>query len=103
MVALPKDRIDARILLQNADTAMVKQRSWSKSAAISSTSDTTKQRRMTARQLEAPYRLRGLQYQIATPTSTINGAEALVRWKHPVSAYISPAAFIPVAERAWVQ
>lgn len=30
----------------------------------------------------------------------INGAEALVRWKHPVEGYISPARFIPVAERS---
>ncbi|MEF1215270.1 EAL domain-containing protein, partial [Vibrio alginolyticus] len=31
---------------------------------------------------------------------SINGAEALVRWKHPVEGYISPGSFIPVAERA---
>lgn len=30
----------------------------------------------------------------------IDGAEALVRWKHPVEGYISPAQFIPVAERS---
>jgi EAL domain-containing protein (putative c-di-GMP-specific phosphodiesterase class I) len=31
---------------------------------------------------------------------SINGAEALIRWKHPVEGYISPGAFIPVAEKA---
>ncbi|WP_432416291.1 putative bifunctional diguanylate cyclase/phosphodiesterase [Veronia pacifica] len=31
---------------------------------------------------------------------SINGAEALVRWKHPVEGYISPGRFIPVAERS---
>lgn len=44
-------------------------------------------------------------------TGTIAKAEALLRWKHPVYGYISPAEFIPVAEHSgmiipignWVQ
>jgi diguanylate cyclase (GGDEF)-like protein len=31
---------------------------------------------------------------------TINGAEALLRWRHPTRGYISPAQFIPLAEEA---
>ena len=31
--------------------------------------------------------------------NSIGGVEALIRWKHPVKGYISPAEFIPVAER----
>lgn len=31
--------------------------------------------------------------------SVINGAEALVRWRHPVRGMLSPAVFIPIAER----
>jgi diguanylate cyclase (GGDEF)-like protein len=33
-------------------------------------------------------------------TGRIAGAEALVRWKHPVRGLVSPADFIPVAERS---
>ena len=33
-------------------------------------------------------------------TGRISGAEALVRWKHPTRGFVSPADFIPVAERS---
>ncbi|MEE8351975.1 MAG: EAL domain-containing protein [Rhodospirillales bacterium] len=33
-------------------------------------------------------------------TNRITGMEALVRWKHPQQGFISPAEFIPVAERS---
>ncbi|MEE4451191.1 EAL domain-containing protein [Novosphingobium resinovorum] len=38
------------------------------------------------------------QPQVRTTTETITGFEALLRWKHPVHGYISPAKFVPVAE-----
>ena len=31
---------------------------------------------------------------------TLRGVEVLARWKHPVAGYISPASFIPVAEKS---
>jgi diguanylate cyclase (GGDEF)-like protein len=40
------------------------------------------------------------QAQFDVHTNTINGAEALVRWKHPTKGFISPAKFIPVAEES---
>ncbi len=40
-----------------------------------------------------------LQPQYDIRTSKINGAEALVRWNHPVEGVISPARFIPLFER----
>ena len=38
------------------------------------------------------------QPQIQTRDTRVVGAEALLRWKHPERAWISPAKFIPVAE-----
>lgn len=38
------------------------------------------------------------QPQFNTKTHQIVGAEALLRWYHPVKGYISPAVFIPIAE-----
>lgn len=31
---------------------------------------------------------------------TVRGVEVLARWKHPTAGYISPAAFIPLAEKS---
>ena len=43
-----------------------------------------------------------LQYQpvFDLRTERLHGAEALVRWHHPVRGLVSPVAFIPVAERS---
>jgi len=38
------------------------------------------------------------QPQVRTTTEQITGFEALLRWKHPVHGYLSPAKFIPIAE-----
>ena len=38
------------------------------------------------------------QPQIQTRDTRVVGAEALLRWKHPERAWISPSKFIPVAE-----
>jgi diguanylate cyclase (GGDEF)-like protein/PAS domain S-box-containing protein len=39
-------------------------------------------------------------YQPQMEDGRITGAEALLRWRHPRDGYISPAAFIPLAEEA---
>jgi diguanylate cyclase (GGDEF)-like protein len=44
-------------------------------------------------QLEAHF-----QPQVNLQTGSVDGFESLLRWKHPVHGYISPAKFIPIAE-----
>lgn len=39
------------------------------------------------------------QPKVHAPSGQITGAEALLRWNHPVRGLISPAHFIPIAER----
>lgn len=41
-----------------------------------------------------------LQPQVSADKHTILGAEALVRWEHPVKGMISPGEFIPIFERS---
>jgi diguanylate cyclase (GGDEF)-like protein len=48
-----------------------------------------------ANQLEVHY-----QPIVQPNTRVVEGYEALMRWKHPQKGYISPAKFIPVAEKA---
>lgn len=40
------------------------------------------------------------QPKINIHTREVTGAEALVRWRHPVNGFISPETFVPVAEEA---
>src|SRR6185295_14406755 len=39
------------------------------------------------------------QPKIHAPSGQITGAEALLRWHHPQRGMVSPAVFIPIAER----
>ncbi len=39
-------------------------------------------------------------YQPQVEDGTISGAEGLLRWHHPIQGFVSPAAFIPLAEES---
>ena len=106
-VQYPTDGTDARSLLQNADTAMYEAKDRGRNRLIKFDDQMNKEARMRLWleiELQKALQNNGLEvwYQpkVSARDFRINGAEALVRWKHPVEGYISPARFIPVAERS---
>jgi diguanylate cyclase (GGDEF)-like protein/PAS domain S-box-containing protein len=101
----PDDGKDAETLVKNADTAMYQAKENGRQSyqffkpamnvrAVERQSIEENLRRALERQEFA------LHYQpkIDLRTGKISGAEALIRWTHPVRGPVSPAQFIPVAE-----
>jgi len=106
-VSFPENGIDARNLLQNADTAMYEAKARGRNRMIAFNEHMNKEARTRLWleiELQKALQQNGLEvwYQpkVSARDYSINGAEALIRWKHPVEGYISPASFIPVAEKA---
>ncbi len=101
----PDDGEDFDTLLKNADTAMYKVKNDSRNNFHFFTQEMQKN---SARNLELSNALRHAlkrgelelyyQPQIAIEDGRVIGAEALLRWNHPVLGMISPAEFIPIAE-----
>lgn len=101
----PRDGEDAETLLVNADAAMRQAKQFGGNRLEFYRSEITAQ---LPKQLELESDLHKalanqellLNYQplIETSTGKISGMEALLRWKHPVHGFISPANFIPLAE-----
>jgi diguanylate cyclase (GGDEF)-like protein/PAS domain S-box-containing protein len=101
----PDDGLDAETLIKNADTAMYQAKENGRQSyqffkpamnvrAVERQSIEENLRRALERQEFS------LHYQpkINLRTGEITGAEALLRWTHPVRGPVSPAQFIPVAE-----
>jgi diguanylate cyclase (GGDEF)-like protein/PAS domain S-box-containing protein len=101
----PDDGLDAETLTKNADTAMYQAKENGRQSyqffkpamnvrAVERQSIEESLRRALERQEFA------LHYQpkISLKTGQITGAEALIRWTHPVRGPVSPGQFIPVAE-----
>ncbi len=101
----PDDGLDAETLIKNADTAMYQAKEHARQSfqffkapmnvrAVERQSIEESLRRALERQEFT------LQYQpkINLRTGRITGAEALLRWTHPVRGAIPPAEFIPIAE-----
>jgi predicted signal transduction protein with EAL and GGDEF domain len=101
----PNDGTDAETLIKNADTAMYQAKDNGRQGyqfftaamnlrAVERQSIEESLRRALERQEFA------LHYQpkINLTTGMITGAEALLRWTHPIRGSVSPGKFIPVAE-----
>ena len=101
----PDDGLDAETLIKNADTAMYQAKETGRQSyqffkpamnvrAVERQSIEASLRRALEREEFAVY----YQPKINLMTREISGAEALIRWTHPIRGLVPPAQFIPVAE-----
>jgi diguanylate cyclase (GGDEF)-like protein/PAS domain S-box-containing protein len=101
----PEDGLDAETLIKNADTAMYQAKENGRQSyqffkpamnvrAVERQSIEESLRRAMERQEFTVY----YQPKVNLSSGEITGAEALLRWTHPVRGPVSPAQFIPVAE-----
>ncbi|HYM06745.1 MAG TPA: EAL domain-containing protein [Terriglobales bacterium] len=101
----PDDGLDAETLIKNADTAMYQAKENGRQsyqffkpamnvrAVERQAIEESLRRALDRREFAVHY-----QPMINLKTGMITGAEALLRWTHPVRGLVPPAQFIPVAE-----
>lgn len=102
----PSDALSAEQLLRNADSALFKAKSSGRNGYALYTEELTahaQQRVEIAFELRRALEQEELRvyYQPVHDlhSSRLIGVEALVRWQHPQRGLVSPAEFIPIAER----
>ena len=101
----PDDGLDADTLIKNADTAMYQAKENGRQS-FQYFKPSMNARAVERQSIEEGLRRAlerhefALHYQpkINFKTGAITGAEALLRWKHPIRGMVSPDQFIPVAE-----
>jgi diguanylate cyclase (GGDEF)-like protein/PAS domain S-box-containing protein len=101
----PDDGVDAETLIKNADTAMYQAKenghqcyqfftpAMNVRAVERQSIEESLRRALERQEFKVHY-----QPKVDLRTRQITGAEALIRWTHPVRGAVSPAEFIPVAE-----
>lgn len=101
----PEDGEDGRALIQNADTAMYRSKEVGRHtfqffrpamnlrAQERQTIEDSLRSALARRELAVQY-----QPKINLKSGSITGAEALLRWTHPVLGQVEPSRFIPTAE-----
>jgi diguanylate cyclase (GGDEF)-like protein/PAS domain S-box-containing protein len=101
----PDDGLDAETLIKNADTAMYQAKEngrqsyqFFKPAMNVRAVDRQSIEESLRRAMERQEFTLHYQPKIDLRTGAITGAEALLRWTHPIRGLIFPAQFIPVAE-----
>ena len=102
----PSDALSAEQMLRNADSALFKAKSAGRDGYALHTEELTAHAQQ---RVEIAFELRRaldqqelrIHYQPVhdLKTGRLVGVEALVRWAHPQRGLVSPAAFIPIAER----
>ncbi|HQT36498.1 MAG TPA: EAL domain-containing protein [Sulfuricurvum sp.] len=105
IAAYPDDGESGEILLKNADIALRRAKDDGRNKYCFFSSDMSVQlfervllERELRRGIEASEFLVYYQPQVSLQTGKLTGAEALVRWNHPVMGIVSPDVFIPLCE-----